>query len=86
MRAVGFRRGTLSALLLEENLFIFLLGFAVAWLSALVAASAFLGMVPPLAETGQLLLLLLAVIAGSTLLPLRRALRASPAGVLRTAE
>jgi len=83
MRALGFRRGQVAGLLLGENLFLFLLGFGLALAAALVSAFTFLKTLPGALDTLLLLGLLVAVIALSTLYPVRRFNSSSVASVLR---
>jgi putative ABC transport system permease protein len=72
MRAIGFQRGRLERLVLAENLFIFLLGFGIALAAAAAASFIFLGSLPSPGDSLLLLGLLLAVIALSTVYPVRR--------------
>jgi putative ABC transport system permease protein len=86
LRAVGFRRGQIARLLVQENVFIFLLGFGLALASALPASYLFLHDLPPPLDTLAVLVLLLGVITGSALAPARRFNDSSPASVLRAPE
>jgi putative ABC transport system permease protein len=86
MRALGFRRGQISELVLWENLLIFLLGFGLALGSAAAASVLFLKGLPALVDTLVVLTLLFGVISLSTLWPVRRFNARSPADVLRLPE
>jgi putative ABC transport system permease protein len=83
MRAVGVDRNTLMALMFGENLFILLLGFGVALLSALVASLLFLHMMPPLLDSLALLGVLLLAIVLAMIAPLSKASRMSVADCIR---
>jgi ABC-type antimicrobial peptide transport system permease subunit len=86
MRALGFRRGTLAALALWENMLIFLLGFLLALAAAAASSLLFLGGLPGPVDTLAVLAILLGVVAASTLAPVRRFNTGTPAGVLRLPE
>jgi ABC-type antimicrobial peptide transport system permease subunit len=83
MRAIGFSRGRLERLVLGENIFIFLLGFCIALSAAVAASSIFLGSPPSVVDSLLLLGILLAVIAISTVYPVRRFNALPAAGWLR---
>lgn len=83
MRAVGVDRNSLMVLMFGENLFILLLGFGVALLSAFVASFLFLHMMPPLLDSLALLGVLSVAIALALLVPLSKASRVSAAECIR---
>ncbi|MBM4248038.1 MAG: FtsX-like permease family protein [Euryarchaeota archaeon] len=86
MRALGLSRRRLEALVLGENLLVFLLGFLLALGSAAAASAIYLGDLPGPADTLAVLAILLLVITVSTLVPVGRFNAQPPAGVLRLPE
>jgi ABC-type lipoprotein release transport system permease subunit len=86
MRAVGVDRNSLIALMFGENLFILLLGFGVALLSAFIASILFLHMMPPLIDSLALLGILLGAVAIAMIAPLSKASRMSAAECIRISE
>lgn len=86
MRALGFPRGRVARLVLAENMFLFLLGFIIALAASMAASFIFLGTVPSAPDTLLLLGLLMAVVAVSTLYPVRRFNALPVSQVLRLPE